>query len=275
MGRAYYKVLFAMYIFAVAVCGSLRSILLLWHTDPATGLFATDGWMVTAYNLILAIFLIVMFILNRLRRSWNDYPVGLSLRPADALSILLGLSVLAFTWLELSRGNPDTAEIRSETWNQVLLYLNLGFGSLTGLSFILNGVRGFMAKSRLGALLAIFPAIWQIIVLLGRFNSYILTISGNLLAVLFMLFVTMFYMGHARVVCGLGRRDGRNYLIPLGLGASLCGMVLVVPNTVFRLLNPGMILPGTPDLYQTIYIFLSSLYALVFTVSFTRSIRTV
>jgi hypothetical protein len=97
-----------------------------------------------------------------------------------------------------------------------------------------------------------------------------------MLAVLFMLFCSMFLVGHARTLSGLARGDGRNYTIPTGFCAALCGFLLVAPNWLWAWMNetsryPALLL-GT---FESWFVFCMSVYAICFVLSLTRGIKKV
>jgi hypothetical protein len=125
---------------------------------------------------------------------------------------------------------------------------------------------------------AILAAVWQVFMLITRFNSYttLTTIADNLLSVMFMVLATLFLLGHARTVLGFSRKDGRNYVIPAGFSTGMTGLLLVIPNYIVMLQTgastpPAMML----TLWESVYILLLSVYAIVYTVGVMRSIEVV
>ncbi|MDR2932563.1 MAG: hypothetical protein LBV27_05590 [Oscillospiraceae bacterium] len=274
MGKSYFKIMFTIFFAALTVCGVMRIILRLSLIDPATGFYtATAGIIPTVFNIIFGAALVALLILNRLRRGNNDYPVHRRGRALPILAIAAGLSMLAFAWL----GLPDhfgQSGVRSEGWATFVLVFNYAFTTVSGLIMVYAGVHGFVSEKQPSALLLIIPPIWQLVLLLSRFNGYfsILYISDNLLIILFMAFATLFYIGHARTLCGFGRKDGRNYVISAGLGTALCGFLSSIPNFIYMIARQAPIPVDEISTFECLYTLVLSVYALAFVASYAKSI---
>jgi uncharacterized membrane protein HdeD (DUF308 family) len=111
--------------------------------------------------------------------------------------------------------------------------------------------------------------------LLSRFNGYyaVFYIGDHMLAILFMLFASFFFMGHARTLCGYGRTDGHNYIISSGFCTAICGLLLVIPAfidlAIYRTMMPLLSVP------ECLYVLLLSLYCLLFSHNYVRSMKSV
>lgn len=278
--RAYLKFMLALYVSALLAAMALRVIFKLWYIDPATGFYLrgpVTSAPVQIFNALVAAVPIIMFISSRLKRADGDFPLLVESRGCCVLALLTGLSLLGFAtigrpavWLEQGY-SPRTVEITG--------YLNLALGVLAALAFLYLGANGMFNRQKppFGIIL-IFPPIWQVVALVTRFNSYttVTAITDHLLAVLFMVFSSLFLIGQARTLCGHIRKDGRNYSIPSGLCCSLFGFLLVIPNLAYMAVN-RLTAPPTAMLgnFECAYVLFLSVYALVFAVQLARSIKKV
>ena len=147
--------------------------------------------------------------------------------------------------------------------------LSVIFGWFSAIVFTFIGARAlFSGRGQLrGGALPLVAGIWVMILLVASFNRYttLTTISDNLLTVLFMVFASLFFVGHARTLGGFARKDGRNYAIPSGLATSLCGILLVVPNWVWAVYNGTLTMPA-PLLgsFESMFVLVTSVYAFLF-----------
>lgn len=276
MGKSYYKVLLGVYFAALAVCGASRVLLKLRFMDLETGFYTHRTGIATVFNAALLIAVVFLLAANRLRRVGGEYPLQKDSRFSGLLAMLTGLAIIAYMLLD--QHYPEMEQGYSETLLLARDYVGVGLGILGGLAMIWLGIGRMTGKVSRGAMgPALLTSLWQVYMLITRFNSYtvLTTISDNLLAVLFMIFASLFLIGQARTIFGLSRKDGRNYTIPTGLCASLTGLVLVVPNYLYMALN-GVGMPAPMlGLWESVYVLLLSLYALVFVLNMTRSIKQV
>jgi len=277
MGKSFVRILNLIFYISLVVCGVCRIILKLKYIDHGSGFYAGGGVLVILFNAVLLVAVLLLFCMTRLRKASGDYRVRQNNRFGAAICLLSGSSVIAFTVSEL----PDTLA-SYEGVN--LLGLISGYGSSilgfgAGIALLVMGTMSFLGKEQdVNPLLLLCPSLWQLLLLISKFNSYatITTISDHMLTVMFMLFNTLFLFGHARTVCGLGRNDGRNYSIPAGFCSALFGLLLVVPNYIYMLASRSIVPPvSTLSLLQSAYILLLSVYAVSFVHSVTRSIRVV
>lgn len=289
--KTYFKPLLAVYGAGLAIGLFCRILLKQSYIDLDTGFYTGGGTLVTVFNSVLAAVPLVTFISNRLKKADGDYPVYTRGNAVNVCALLTGAAVIAFAIVgapksELHQGyGPAFYEIRN--------YISLVLGVASGLAFIYIGIAGISKSGKipLGGVLVI-PAIWQIVMVIMRYNAYttVTAISDHLLIVLFMLFASLFYMGQARTLSGQMRKDGRNYAIPAGLCASLCGFLLVIPNYVyvFTHVSPGLVaMTGIVRAYEmtmptalfgwfeSFYVLSASVYAAAFTLGLMRSIKKV
>lgn len=244
--------------------------------ELSTGFYTRSNGIVTLFNLALLAAVLILFLSNRLRRTTNDYPVHRSNPLTGILCAAVGVTAVLHTVLD------SNYTILEQNQSESLLSIRNGvavlLGILAGFSMIWLGIGILRDKLSQGAMIpAIFGCVWQAYMLVTRFNGFtvLTTISDNLLAVLFMVFATLFWVGHARTLYGLSRKDGRNYTIPAGLCASLFGFALVIPNYAYMLVHrTGMPAPmlGT---FESVYTLALSVYALLFVIDMIRSIKLV
>lgn len=277
MQKSFFKIVFSVYFGALFLCSVIQGILKISFTDHETGFYIKGTALPLIFGFIFYTSIIVLVLLNLFKSTFNDYPLHSRSRLSLVLSIATGLSVIFYIWLGLPR-HIEYLSIINRLWERSIVYSNLIFGSIVGLSFIIFGFAGlfFPAKAPI-AFLMIMPALWQTIVVISRFNGYpsVLYITDNLLSVLFMLFIILFYIGHARTISGYARSDGKNYIISSGLVASLCGITLTVTNLVYYLAAGtigGITITAATEL---IYTFFASLYALVYVISYTKKLALV
>lgn len=274
--KRYFKVLIGLYAAALCICGTLRVILKLRYIDAATGFYSGGAALVLIFNILLALVPVTMFVSNRLKRVDGDYPVSLRDGFTSFIAILTGLSLLAYALF----GMPEITleQGRSAFLHGISTFMNLFLGVISGISFLYLGVCGVLGREKPpSGLLLLAPSIWQIVLLISRFNAYttVTTISDHLLAVLFMVFNSLFLIGYSRTACGQLRKDGRNYTIPAGLCASLCGFLLVIPNYVYMFVYKALMPVALLTVYESIFVLVMSLYALLFVLWLIRSIRQV
>lgn len=274
--KAYFKFLLTLYFAALAVCMACRIVLKLNYMDVFTGFYSGGDLYVLIFNLMLAAAVIPMFVTNRLKKPDDDYPLDDRNRAIALLCILTGAAMAAFAIV----GAPESMlrQNYSELFYQLRGYVNIVLGLLSAAAFLYLGIGGvFGRKKPPHGLLAIIPAVWQIVILVLRYNYYttVVSISDHLLIVLFMIFNSLFLMGMARTVCMQMRKDGRNYAIPSGLCASLCGFLLVIPNYIYMLAYSEPMPVVLMGVVESAYVLVMSLYALVFVISLMRSIKKV
>lgn len=253
-----------------------RIVLKLNYMDVFTGFYSGGDLYVLIFNLMLAAAVIPMFVTNRLKKPDDDYPLDDRNRAIALLCILTGAAMAAFAIV----GAPESMlrQNYSELFYQLRGYVNIVLGLLSAAAFLYLGIGGvFGRKKPPHGLLAIIPAVWQIVILVLRYNYYttVVSISDHLLIVLFMIFNSLFLMGMARTVCMQMRKDGRNYAIPSGLCASLCGFLLVIPNYIYMLAYSEPMPVVLMGVVESAYVLVMSLYALVFVISLMRSIKKV
>lgn len=274
--RTYLKLMLALYFIALAISLACRILLKLFHIDISTGFYSGGDLYVLIFNICLAAVPVIMFASNRLKKADDDYPVNNPDRILNLLAVLAGASIILFA--VMAKQEPRLEQGFSENFYMVRSYINIVMGTLSGLSLIYLGIGGVFGRKRppAGIIIAL-PVVWQTVLLITQFNSYttVTTISDHLLIVLFMIFNALFLMGQARTVCSQMRKDGRNYAIPSGLCASLCGILLVVPNYIYIAINQAPMPTPMLGYFESVYILIMSLYALAFVISLIRSIKRV
>jgi len=232
----------------------------LYGTDHTTGFYLSPSSPpVHIFNYTLLASVAALLLLNRLVSADGDYPIVRGGGLTRLSSALAGITAALFTlentgWLRLT-GHYGTP---LKGWALILCGV---FGLLAAASFIVSGL--FRKQN---AILSLCPALWLLILLVSRFNSYatLIPIADNLLIVLFTMFAAVFALAGARTACGLARKDGRNYMISAGLIASFTGLVLAVPNFIV----PGASIGDMENLFVLIF----SIHAFAAVLNLRRSI---
>ncbi len=265
MKRSAFFPFFALYWGALVICGGIRMRLKLLHMDHSTGFYTGSPLGVAVFHTVLGLCIVSLFLLYLLRRTGGDYPVLRSQRRIGIPAILLAISILLHTaeslnLLPFGYSNP----VRISRLSAIICGV---LGVAASIAFLASGIQGLRFGRMRGGLLVLVPGIWMLVTLVCRFNSYttLTTSSDHLLTVLFMLFAAVFLVGHARTLSGLARKDGRNYVIPAGLCASLCGFLVAVPNWIWMIIHRTAKAP-VPLLgfWESIFLFLTGVYALWF-----------
>jgi len=259
------RIFFRIYTLALVFCSAARTWLKFTSADLETGFYLGGGRLPSLYMIILAGTIALLFLLYLLRSTDADYPILLMNRPLSLLALLVGTSILLYQFellqvFSFSTTNPGISLTPLARISCVIL------GQLAALAFLIIALRG-LTQDSVNGVLALIAGVWQMILVVNKFNGYktLTAVTDNTLAVLFMLFCTMFMVGHARTLGGLARKDGRNYAIPTGLCASLLGFMLVIPNWIYMAVNRTVLIPA-PLLggWESIFIAIMSLYALAF-----------
>lgn len=277
-GKRYYSCFIAVYFVAAALCGALRIVLKLHYMEFMTGFYHTQTGYATLLNVLLFATAAGLFLISHLHKSGSDYPVYHKSPFSGTLSILSGGAIVAYTLLE-----KQIYPLIEQNYSSALLQIRdtacLILGLCAGAAMVVMGICMYMPRPLPSAimLLGIVPCLWQLFMLMTRFNGFavVTTISDNLLAVLFMICATLFLIGQSRTLFGLSKKDGRNYTIPAGLCTSLCGFLLVIPNYLYSWLNQTPIPAPMLGIWESVYIFCLSAYALAFVLGMIRSIKIV
>jgi hypothetical protein len=276
MEKSYYKVIYALFSVVLVVGLALRLYLKLVYTDPATGFLTGASTINLVYQIVLGVGLVSLPILNIFHKGRNDYQVSMPSPVLPILSILAGLTLGLYVAIGLPNPLGLVNPMTNLTFVAVVLYVNIALGAVSALALVVSGICGFMGRTP-PALLIIVPTIFQIVLVLSRFNGYhsVLYIAEYLLAILFMLFAALFFMGHARTLCGYSRKDGRNYVISSGLCAAICGLLLVIPTFIdIAIQRTATVLPLL-SLPECLYVLFLSLYCLLFAHNYMRSMKSV
>jgi len=287
MKKYYTKILLVSYIAALIVSVPNRVYLALFHIDPSTGLYSGGGVLPDLFNLGLLIFILFWFATTLLRRAGRDYPIRFKCPVASALCALTGVMVLlcvvvdAVSAVIILRGGQIALDAWGAylppvptIWNIIIMSIKVLSGILGALALLLFSLREDLGKLKV---LGIFPAIWQILVLIERFTRFAAPtqISENLLSILFMVFAPIFLLGQSRTLSGLKPRDSRNYLIPAGFAASLVGFSLSVPGFIASIAGGSFSLRFEWSFVFNVYVLVFSLYTAVFLFNYIRAIRSV
>lgn len=279
MGKNSLKIFFAVYYCALLLGVTLQTILKFVFMDASTGFYRSGTLGIPSSYILAGVFVLAIlfwFLMTLFRRTRNDYPIGYSHRLTSVFSVLTGAAILGYTLLDVTPQvqNPASTPI----WNKVMVGLVFFAGIAAAVSMIVGGIGSrFLRDGKPGAVLGIFPCLWQLMLLLSRFNHLIAvtTLSDVLLNLLFMSFAAIFLLGQSRIIYGLGVRTSRTYAIPAGLSLSLAGFTLTISNLLYAASHGGFMSAVTIPLSETLYMLILSLYAIVFLTGYAKSIRKV
>lgn len=259
-----------MYFLALFSCLGLRVLLKFTAMDYVTGFYEGGESLVAAFNILLGagFGLFFIFYLLKVRRTANDYPLIRKSFSLALFALLCGVSIMLYTLETL--GLSHFVFVNSGvSLVGYPLYITVGLGIISALVFIFLGGRAVFLKGvhLSNGTITLVAGVWVMANLVGKFNGYttLNTISDNMLAVLFMVFCSLFFTAHARTLGGFSRKDGRNYAIPTGLATSLCGAVLVLPNWIWAAANGTFNLPA-PMLgsFESLFVLTVSIYSFLF-----------
>lgn len=274
LGKNYFKILASVYAFALVVCTIARSLLVYRFTDYTTGFYTAKNGIIVLFNVIYCAAILLMLFMSILRKTDHDYPVHIASRASGIFAVLLALSIAAYTLLEKAYSTME--QNYSATAIAIRGNIALVLGLIAALSFLVYASQRISGKlGNAAPLLGLIPTLWQAYLIVTRFNAYttITSIPDNLLAVLFMVAASIFFIGHARTTFGFARKDGRNYTIPIGLCLSLTGFLLVVPNYVSMIAKRIPMPANMLGIWESVYVLVLSIYALVFVIDMSRSIK--
>lgn len=277
MKEVSFKTFFSVYGFAAVLAVALQSYLKLVGIDPNSGFYySSHSVVVLLLQILLISSILFWFAATFFRKARHDYALNYRHPATGVFSVLTGVSIIAYT---LSDVTSQVLHTQMGPFRQKLSVLfAFLLGLLAGVSMIVGGARpNYGRYGKPGAFLGVIPCLWQFVMLLSRFNYFaaVTTVSDTLINILFMCFSTIFLLGQARIIYGLGIRNGRSYAFPSGMAASVLGLALVIPNLVYTLAD-GQPMPSyNLTLPESIYILTLSIYAPVFLTGFAKSIRKV
>lgn len=276
MEKISFRHFFLVYYASLVISVILQTILKFTAMDPATGFYNPGNVLPVVLGIIITASILFWFVMTLFRRTKHDYPVNYKHRLTSIFSILCGISIFYYTISDIKEQVYNQAS--SLTWNKIMLLLSFCMGIAAALSMIVGGIGAkYFREGKPGAILGIFPCLWQLVVLLSRFNNFIAitTLSDVLMNLLFMCAASIFFLGQSRIIYGLGIRNGRTYAVPSGLSLSLLGLTLIIPNLIYRLVYGHTMFGVTIPLSEYIYIAALSIYSIVFLSGFSKSIKKV
>jgi hypothetical protein len=281
LGKNYYRVLTGVFLVALVITMAARILLFTQFTDYATGFYTRESGVVTVYNIVYFGAALFLFIASRLKKTGGDYPLPRKSKLTGVLAFLTGAAIAAYAIV--GESFPFIEQNLSPTLATVRGIATMVLGLIAALSFLLFGLAELSPSARaplhrLNWAPAVLAAVWQVFLLVTRYNSYttLTTIADNMLTVMFMVFATLFLLGHARTSFGFSRKDGRNYVIPAGFSAGMTGLLLVIPNYIAMVRDATLTPPAlTLGLFESVYILFLSVYAIVYTLGVVRSIEQV
>lgn len=245
----------------------LRIALQLWSIDMNTGFYSQVDGMVMAFNLLLAVAVVLLLLLPLLKKPTAGLFSGTM---ASATKVFLGfvIEVVAFTDIvEVFLGGGVSSAI------PILSVAATALSIVAGLIFVFEGFYGLSGQApRQPALFAAaLPPVWMTVMTLSTFMSYKLTveISDNMLHILSMVAMLLFMMASAKLDVGVeGTRD-RYMALATGMLGSLFCFLLAVPRLVAGSL--GATFTGGPSTAGSLVVFALGIYALVMIIPLLRT----
>lgn len=287
MKKVSFTSFFTIYAIALLLCVGLQSLLKFTAFDPLTGFYTGGKGVVLVLQILLLAAILFWFVATLVRGSRHDYALNYRHIATSVFSIGTGLSILVYTLLDATRQTVEPMVLMQQSMQaggsffrqKLTLFLVFALGILAAVSMIVGGIQpNYGRYGKPGAILGVIPCLWQLLLLLTRFNFFqaITTLSDVLFTILFMCFASIFLLGQSRIIYGLGVRNGRSYAFPAGMATSLLGFTLVIPNYLYAIANGGAFMPGvTLAFSESLYILMLSIYAPVFLYGFSKSIHTV
>ena len=285
MRKAYFGLLFTIYVIALVICCGIRGYLsLTGGINAVTGFYSGSRVLVSTFNLVLLGALLSWTVMTVMRRPEHEYPL-----PFKGASVSVSLVLTAAAILLCAAA--DVYELRDRMFygivpapntsfylavgisrlNLIMMWIKLALAALAAIGLVLLALRRDIGRL---AFLGVFPALWQLAAIYDRYISYMAPsqISENMLSILFMAIAPVFLLGQARAICGFKQQNSRNLLVPAGLAVSLIGFTYALPKLALLALDYIDLAFGW-ELAFTIYSFVLAICAIIYLVKYSRAIK--
>lgn len=247
------------YTLVTVVTVLLRVYLQINMIDSGTGFYVDAGFLPTAFNVLLVVFVAAIFISTMVKRPSGSLSYS---KLNSTLSIFLGfvVEVVSFTQLieiffSIGNGAPLP----------VLLLITLLVSAAAGITFVFDGFAGLSGqpKNDKGIFTCVFPTVWMILLTLSTFTSYKLTveISDNMLHILAMVFTLLYFAARTKLIIGETTDRNRSQAVFTGLCASYFTFTLALPRLIVG--SVGSSFMQGPSIATTLVVLTLGIYCLM------------
>ena len=206
--------------------------------EPDTGFYLENALPITIQNWALLAVCLLWLVFPFLVFNSRQEPLKHQ-GPSGLAQIFLGFVLLLSVVLEALFTNSSSALFTLTMLPQMLLWL---LGTACGVLFLIHGfgiLRGKEFRSTAALFSYLIPVVWMVAVLIYHFVRYTaaLTISYQLFEILFYLAATIFFLGHAGVLCDVCLEKSLRYSMIGGCIGSLFAFLLTVPTGIAYLMG--------------------------------------
>ncbi len=223
---------------ALLCCAVLRIYLKLSAIDPATGFYENNLMSASLFSWILGASCLVLLLFGWLPKDKSDAPalhMGLFARGCLVVSGIAAMVFIGSSLFDqvdsLLTFNPDVAGatvVFSLLFSVAGIFCMLVAPVITGILFIVIGLRGNRGTGRYHGALLLLPVLWQTAMLLTTFMGYTLmrSVSDQMLAIVMLILMVPFLLANGRVLGGIDAKKGARQLAMFGLPFSLVAVSL-------------------------------------------------
>ena len=232
------KTICALAVVAAAVFTAVRVWQYLWIINVSTGFFTDiDGSVYLLYG-GLAVFFVLAALTSFFDKTIAQARTSFLNSRLTGVGLLLAGGTNLFASAFMLAGIMDGRTIKLVTASEALL----GFASALVLLYF--GVLTVGKREIRHKFLPLVPLVWVVIRLLNEFRrtSTVLTISENLLLLLSLVALCIYFMYFAFAVAGLFSKTGARWLFL----SSVVGVALLVPATL------GMLIAASANAFYTL-----------------------
>lgn len=208
--------------------------------EPDTGFYLENALPVAIQNWALLAVCLIWLVLPLLVYPSRQEPLKHQ-GPSGLAQIFLGFVLVLSIVLDALFTNSSSALFTAAMLPQMLLWL---LGTACGILFLVRGfgiLKGKEYRSTAALFSYLLPVVWMVAVLVYHFVRYTaaLTISHQLFEILFYLASTVFFLGHAGVLCDVCPLKSLRYSMIGGCIGSLFAFLLTIPAGAAYLMGNG------------------------------------
>lgn len=222
------KSIYALAVVAAAVFTALRVWQYIWIIDISSGFFATVDTTVYLLYGGLAVFLILAVLATFLDKTIaHAHTAFLNSRLTGAALVLCGGMNLFASAYQLT-GIVNGSSIVLSTASESLL------GLAASLVLLYFGTQALLGRGIRHKFLPLIPVVWVVVRLLNEFRrtSTVLPISENVLSLLCLTVLCIYFMYFAFAAAGLFTKPGARWMFL----SAVTGVVLLVPHALGMLI---------------------------------------
>lgn len=255
---------------------ALRTVELDFYTNFNTGFYNGPDWLPTVFFSLTALFFVVLLVLTMADR--NSYQADFHRRGKRPIQIA---SAVVCVFAVLYFGMTFIQSARSLQSDPAGVLLNGLFGILMVAGFVYLPVRIGKSEGGVADILLCFPCLWACSQLFFMFLDHMMvaTIYENLLNILRVAALCLFFFGMARVCAGMEQRNTRRWMVLFGLTTVLLGLCTTVSQYIVAL--PALFSSGSMEpIYRNDHImaatpldFIITVFVFVFVISYLSSCK--